>query len=462
MIAAPPSRKRIATRQLRLGMYISGIDGNWLDYPFWKRRFLLTRDVDLEALRESAIRAVIIDTGKGLDVLEPTRTAPAATPEMPSPLPSPPTPTPTPTPAVRRDTRGGAPRSPVGIARVEVDIPRFSAGAAGRAPVGLAEEFDRAREIVSYARRTVTRLFDEVRLGKAIDATHLQPLADEIAASVARNRCAMSSIVRLKSKDEYTYMHSIAVSTLMVNLAGELGLTADQTREAALAGLLHDVGKMAVPNELLQKPGALTDKELRLVQTHPVRGHALLTRSVGVPAAAADVCLHHHEKIDGTGYPHRLAGDEISLLARMGAVCDVYDAVTSERPYKAPWTPFEALVRMQTWNGHFDPEVLGAFIRSIGIYPVGTLVRLKSGVLAVVKEQTAIPAQPLVRVFYSITNRTDIPAYDLDLSHAGAKHAFARAQDAIVSSERPGDWLMDDWETIWPGLLASPAGGDPR
>ncbi|MDC6684580.1 HD-GYP domain-containing protein, partial [Leclercia adecarboxylata] len=158
-------------------------------------------------------------------------------------------------------------------------------------------------------------------------------------------------------------------------------------RDAGLAGLLHDIGKIAIPPEVLNKPGALTDAEFRHVIVHPQAGHDILTGDSSMRDIALDVFLHHHERMDGTGYPHKLAGEGISLFARMGAICDVYDAVTSDRPYKKAWEAAYAVQRMVEWRGnHFDPMVFNAFVKSVGIYPVGSLVRLRSGRLAVVMQ----------------------------------------------------------------------------
>ena len=211
------------------------------------------------------------------------------------------------------------------------------------------------------------------------------PLVEQISASLARNGSALLGLARLKTKDEYTYMHSVAVCALMVALARQLGLPRT-VQEAGMAGLLHDIGKMAMPLDVLNKPGKLTEDEYAIMRSHPERGHAMLLAALtSVSDAALDVCLHHHEKVDGTGYPHRLAGERISLLARMGAICDVYDAITSNRPYKAAWTP-RSLARMAQWQGHFDTRLLHAFVRAVGIYPLGSLVRLQSGRLGVVIE----------------------------------------------------------------------------
>jgi putative nucleotidyltransferase with HDIG domain len=250
----------------------------------------------------------------------------------------------------------------------------------------------------------------------------------------------------MRSKDEYTYYHSIAVCALMVNLARQLGFDDEGAREAGLAGLLHDFGKIAVPDTLLKKPDSLTSIEFGLVRQHVERGHQLL-RSNGYSDAVCDACLHHHERIDGTGYPHGLKGKEIGLHARMTAVCDVYDAITSRRPYREAAGPAESLASMFKWTGHFDPDVLAAFIRSIGIYPVGSLVRLKSDRLALVIDQAKDDSmRPTVRIFFSIAGRARVPAVDLDLSAEGV-------DDAIVSREDPVKWGFSNWESRWTALI---------
>jgi HD-GYP domain-containing protein (c-di-GMP phosphodiesterase class II) len=160
-----------------------------------------------------------------------------------------------------------------------------------------------------------------------------------------------------------------------------------------------------------------------------------------------DVCLHHHEKTDGSGYPKGLKGDEISLFAKMGAVCDVYDAITSNRPYKAGWDPAESLRKMAEWaNGHFDHQVFQAFVKSLGIYPIGSLVRLGSGRLAVVVEQSSRSlTMPLVKVFYSTRSDLRIPPELIDLSAPGCN-------DKIAGREDPARWKFPDLDELWSGL----------
>ena len=408
--------KRIPTQQVRLGMFLQSMEGSWLSHPFWKTKFVLREQSEVEALLKSGVVAVWIDVEKGLDVKD---AEPLVMPSLP-PEPAPPQePQPIAAPAP-------APASPPPGMRAS-----------------LHDEMGRAAQIVSRSRAAVINLFGEARLGKAIDAEQCLPLVEEVANSVQRNPSALISLARLKTKDDYTYMHSVAVCALMVSLSRQLGLDEAQTREAGLAGLLHDVGKMAMPIDVLNKPGQLTDDEFAVMRSHPVRGYEMLLEGGAVPASALDVCLHHHEKIDGSGYPKKLKGDEISLLSRMGAVCDVYDAITSTRPYKNAWDPAGSIQRMAQWTGHFDPAVFQAFVKSVGIYPVGTLVKLHSGRLAVVVEQSPVRlTAPLVRVFFSTKSQLPIPTELVNLD-------LPSATDRIVSRENPTDWGFKHLDELW-------------
>lgn len=288
-------------------------------------------------------------------------------------------------------------------------------------------------------------MFGEARLGRAVHADNALPLVAEISSSVARNPGALISLARLKSADEYTFMHSVAVCALMIALARQFGLDEDATRVAGLAGLMHDLGKAAVPLDILNKPGRLTDQEFTVVRQHPRAGHDMLLEAGGAHEVLLDVVLHHHEKLDGSGYPDRLSGDAISRYAKMGAVCDVYDAVTSNRPYKAGWEPSESLRRMAEWQGHFDPLVFQAFVRSVGIYPIGSLVRMESDRLGIVIEQHPVSlVTPTVKLFYSAKSRVQLPIEIVDLSKPGC-------HDRIVGREDPRHWGLEQLHRLWAG-----------
>ncbi len=418
--------KKIPTQQVRLGMYLHGMEGSWLSHPFWKTKFVLADPNDVKALKASGVPFCWIDASQGLDVDSPADTGVSLKPSAPAEPPA-------------ASAAAAAPSAPQAPALISAESrPELST-----APASMGEELERAAQVVNKSKQAVISLFGEARLGKAVDAEQCLPLVEEVANSVARNPSALISLARLKTKDDYTYMHSVAVCALMVSLSRQMGLDEAATREAGLAGLLHDVGKMAMPMDVLNKPGALTDDEFAIMRGHPTRGYEMLLEGTAVPESALDVALHHHEKMDGTGYPSKLAGENITLLSRMGAVCDVYDAITSNRPYKTAWDPASSLARMAQWKGHFDPLVFQAFVKSVGIYPVGTLVKLQSGRLAVVLDQntTALTA-PRVRVFYSTKSQMPIPTQVLDLSSPSAG-------DRIVGREDPATWGFQRLDDLW-------------
>ncbi|XHS80442.1 HD-GYP domain-containing protein [Burkholderiaceae bacterium UC74_6] len=402
--------KKIPTREVRLGMFLQSLEGSWLAHPFWKTRFLLQDPADLSALHKSGVPAVWIDVEKGADVAGAALAPQAAVAAVPS-----------------------APADPAESLAVAEDAPLTR--------VELLSELDRAAQVVKRSRQKIVLLFNEVRLGRAADVEQCLPVVQDVADSVSRNPQALISLARLKTRDDYTYMHSVAVCALMVSLARQLGMDEARTREAGLAGLLHDVGKMLVPADVLNKPGRLSDDEFDIIKLHPTRGFELLKSGGAAPDSSLDVCLHHHERMDGTGYPAKLQGEQISMLARMGAVCDVYDAITSERVYKAAWDPAVSLSRMAQWQGHFDPVVFQAFVKSLGIYPVGSLVRLESQRLAVVVEQgEGMLLTPRVKAFYSLRGQTRVQPRLINL---------ADGTDRIVARESPSDWSFPDLAELW-------------
>jgi HD-GYP domain-containing protein (c-di-GMP phosphodiesterase class II) len=205
------------------------------------------------------------------------------------------------------------------------------------------------------------------------------------------------------------------------------------------------MGKAVMPLEVLNKPSKLTRDEFDVMKTHPQRGFDLLQEGRGVGELTLDVCLHHHERPDGAGYPHRLAGAALSQAARMGAVCDVYDAITSNRPYKSGWDPAESIAQMASWSGQFDPAVFQGFVKSLGIYPIGSLVRMRSGKLAVVIEQAeGSLVAPRVKVFFSTRSGLPILPEVLDL-------ASPSCHDAIVARESNTQWKFPHLDELWAG-----------
>ena len=377
----PPQVKKIEVTDLCVGMHIHDMDGGWLSHDFMRTNFAVKNEKVLGKVRKSGLKHVYIDTSRGLDMA------------------------------------GSESRESV-VDRVEHEIESISSDCAlAGKNVSVEEEMAVAKNIVKEANTITKNLMSDIRLGKQVEVDSFEPIAEKIMDSVMRNKDALVSLTRMKTKDDYTFMHSVSVSGLMVNFARSEGMNDDQIKEIALGGVLHDIGKMMVPDDILNKPGKLTDDEFVTMKSHVDHSRELLDKIPGMTPSVIDVVLQHHERADGTGYPGKLKGDEISVVGSMSAIVDVYDALTSVRIYKDAWEPTNTLKKMVEWSdNHFNKKLLSHFIRCLGIYPVGTMVEMKSGRVGVVLEQSEKEiTKPIVRFFY---NRKSgyIPVEIIDLS----------------------------------------------
>jgi putative nucleotidyltransferase with HDIG domain len=401
-------QRQIGPEEVRQGMYVRGFGGSWFDHPFWRAKFVLKTAADVEMVRQSGVPYVLIDEALGV-TLEP---APKDEAQVSSP------------PAKIRTRRAPPP-------------PRWDEDEKAR------EHFDkqRARALLARSTTILRTAFSDVRLGRAVRMGEVAGVVDDVLESVDRSPRTLLEMLRLKKKDEYTYMHSVAVCTLMVNVARHLGMTLAETRDYGLAGLLHDLGKMGISDDILNKAGRLTTAEFLLVQNHPEQGYQMLAQSPNMPEMALDVCRHHHEKIDGTGYPFGLPADAISLAARLGAICDVYDALTSERVYKGASSPVEAVTAMWSWPGHFDAGLLFTFMQSIGVFPPGMLVQLRSNRLAVVLENKRRWSRPRVLAFYATRDRKFVKSEVVVMDDR-------MANDSIVAPATAEEWGIEGWDQV--------------
>lgn len=438
---ADPTKQAVATRTdfilktltvithipasaLRVGMYIHKLGGSWLQHPFLRTSFLLTDEKDIRAILDAGIEDLWIDESKGLPIDETVLETADEVASGDGSAQSSSAPVFSESPA--------APTAPV----------RHTAQKSVSTQSSMSKELDRARDLCQQAGTHMADLFRDARLGRTIDAQTTLPLVGEITASVQRHPAALLSIARLKTHDDYTYLHSVAVCTMMVALGRQLGLDEKIVRLAGHGGLLHDIGKATMPLDVLNKPGRLTDQEFEVIKRHPLAGASMLSEDCVAPEVR-DVALHHHEKVDGSGYPHRLAGENISLFARMGAICDVYDAVTSNRVYKRAWDPATAMREIAKWQGHFDKRLFQAFVKTVGIYPVGSLVRLASQRLAVVTEPNpGSLLKPKVRVFFSVRVNAPIDVQTIDL-------AANTCNDSILGPEDADKWSFTRLDDIW-------------
>ncbi|HYD96382.1 MAG TPA: HD-GYP domain-containing protein [Noviherbaspirillum sp.] len=397
--------KKIAVHQLKVGMYVHDLSCDWMNHPFMRNRLLVTSEDEIRKIIDAGIHEVYIDTGKGLDVAD----APTAEQVQRS---------------LEKELVDIAARQPAPVARVT-----------------LTQEIARAKQIKNQAHQLVRTVMADARLGKAIELDRVEPVVQNITESILRNPGALTGLLRIKNKDDYTFLHSVSVCTLLVAFCRSAGLDAATTREAGLGGLLHDTGKALVPDAVLNKPGRLTDAEFDIIRKHPKDGYDILLRTPGVGEIPLDITLHHHERMDGSGYPDRLPGERIGTLAQMAAIVDVYDAITADRCYHKGMPAAVALRKIYEWSKfHFNAQHVQAFMRCVGIYPVGTLVLLESGRLGVVTEphETNLLA-PKVNVFFSTRSNTYIKPVEVDLS----RPLGLGGGDKILSHELPEKWRVD-------------------
>jgi HD-GYP domain-containing protein (c-di-GMP phosphodiesterase class II) len=390
-------RKKIPISKLRVGMAVAEIPGPWLDHGLWRTRFVVRDAAELAAIQASDVAEVVIDTRLGLDVVE----APV----------------------------DGSQESGDPSAKPLADDSQPASHVALSLPLKLRHS---PGESWAEAQALVADAFERMRSSRSIDLGAVRAAVDDIMCALERDRFAMMGLALLKGCDTYTFAHSVSVCALMVAFGQHLQLDNEHCRALGTAGLFHDIGKAALSNALVLKPGPLTDDEFRQVKEHPALGADYLGQFRQNCPVAIDVCLHHHERFDGSGYLGGKKGEEVSMESRMAAICDVYDAITSRRPYKEAWDPAVALGRMESWSGHFDSRLLASFVSMLSPYPTGTLVRLASGRIGVVvRPSPHTPLKAVVRVFYNATNQTHITPRLVDL---------AKEDDQIQALEPTGAW----------------------
>jgi putative nucleotidyltransferase with HDIG domain len=308
------------------------------------------------------------------------------------------------------------------------DIPR----------VPMKEEITRAKIIQKEAKQTIQNIMEDVRFGQQVETEKVENVVENMIYSIFRNDEALVSLVRIRKVDEYTYMHSMSVAVLMISFCKYLGFDEALLKEVGVGAMLHDIGKMKIPQNLLLGNKQLTADEYKMMKEHVVFSRELLEKTDGVSRNAVLIASEHHERIDGSGYPNGLKGDDISKFGQVAAIVDVYDAMTSDRCYQNKFEPTDVLRRLYEWSKHhFDSTLVQKFVRCIGIYPIGSMVRLRSGMLGVVVkhgEQNLL--QPVVRAIYNARNDRffSVPR-DIDLSRESGKNA-----DRIVCYESPEKW----------------------
>jgi len=249
------------------------------------------------------------------------------------------------------------------------------------------EEVVELQQLHSEAKKRTKALLEEARVGNTVDTSAGMDIVEDFVQACFKNSNLVASLSRLKDFDDYTFTHSLNVSVLSISLGKRLGMNANELRELGIGALFHDLGKMKVPQSILNKPGKLTDEEFEIMKSHPQLGYEILKNDKIIPKNALNCVLQHHERADGSGYPNNLSESNISKLGKITSIVDVYDAITSDRVYHKGMAAHEAIKLIFSWSGkRFNKILVKFFVDIVGIYPTGTLVLLNTGELAIVFE----------------------------------------------------------------------------
>ena len=298
-------------------------------------------------------------------------------------------------------------------------------------PVEFDRELRQAKLLQEGATILVDQVMKDIKLGNTMNVAGLEDLADGLLTSITNNQNALACITRLREKDRYLLEHSFSVGVLMGILARSMGFSGDVLHQMVTGALLHDIGKIMVPDAVLHKSGKLEAEEWEEMKRHVPYGRQVLDTTPGIAFVAKEICSQHHERLDGSGYPQGLPAGDISLHGRMTAIVDVYDAITADRVYHEGMTPNEAMKKLMELSGcHLDKDLVYQFIRCMSIYPVGSLVQLNSGKIALVLEANQLKQdKPRVKVIYSARERLYLPIECIDLARPWVTESIKTSVD---------------------------------
>jgi len=379
-------------------MFIHKLDTTWLKHPFALNQFKITEADDIKKIISAGIKKIQIDTTKGLDVPQEKSSEPASKSDKASSI---------------KEKKKSTP-----------------------AKKSLNKLRNEARNIKNYAEKAISTIMADVKLGQQVEMELVTPVVDKMAESILENSNTLLGLSRIRTMDTYTFEHSVNIGVLMMSFAKIKGMPADLIHEVGVGGLLHDIGKTLTPPEILNKPGKLTDEEFKIMRQHVIDSRIILEKTPGITRNALDVAALHHEKFDGTGYPDGKKENEISVVAQMSVIVDVYDALTADRCYHKGQDPSVVLKRMLSWGGsHFNPQLVHEFIHCVGIYPPATLVMLNNNHLAVVTENNDNLLAPSVVIFLNTKTRETIKPILINLSN--------QQKLKVIRSESDQNWNID-------------------
>lgn len=344
---------KVDVSQLVKGMYVSELDRSWTETSFLLEGVLIESDEDISQFQKCC-EFVFVDAEKSDESLYPHLRSLTT---------------------LIKDTT---------VSKTSTVHERESEQAENEQS-NFQKELKIARTVYSKARVYIDQALEDVRLGQAVNTEIAKELVTNVADSITRSPHAMVWLTNLKERDEYTATHCMNVCVMAVSFGRTLGMGKTELELLGLGGLLHDLGKMRIPSEILNKPNKLTHEEFEIMKTHPVIGYNILKDQGDLPDEVLDIVKHHHERRNGKGYPSHLNGDQINNMTRIIAIVDVYDAITSDRCYHDAISPYDALKNMYEWvNEDFDKEMVEQFIKCLGIYPIGSVVELNVGQVGIV------------------------------------------------------------------------------
>ena len=283
--------------------------------------------------------------------------------------------------------------------------------------------------------KAVTTVMNSVRMGQGIDGKESKEVVSSMVEDITSNPDAIMNLINIKSFDDYTFTHNINVATISVLIGQQLGLPTADLQELGMGALMHDVGKLKVSLAILNKDGKLTDAEFAEMKRHPKYGYEILCKSNDISEKARMVALQHHEKFQGKGYPEGLQGTQISLFGRICAIADVYDALTTDRPYRVALAPYDAVkIVMSGVGNQFDPDVLKGFIQKISIYPAGSLVQLNDSSIALVLHPNPKSVlRPQIKLLKDKMGKRVTKREEIDLMTAPALFIKGAADPAMLN-----------------------------
>ena len=351
-------RKKIKVEDLKIGMIVVDVGRSWLNHPFLTKQKRIGSTKDIQRLRDYGIREVCVEgdeeTDAGLGQLgEETNMF------------------------SQEDVSAKKEKE-------ETYFPSSTQGDLGQ-EAALRQELKIASAVQQEAHSLVRDYMQDIRAGKNIESQKVKRVVNQMIDSIFRNVEALTSLTRIKGYDEYTFVHSINVCILCLALGRHLDFGPAEMQQLGIGALMHDAGKMKVPPHILNKRGKVTEEEYEEIRKHPLYTLEVLEKAGGIPESSIMMALQHHERYNGKGYPYGLAGDQISRFGQIVAIIDVYDAITSDRCYKAGIPPYEGIKRIYEWGkSDFSPVLVEKFIQAIGIYPTGTLVQLDTNEVGIV------------------------------------------------------------------------------